>query len=114
MIYPEFSEVLLRFADQSTAVSDSRFHEVRVALRSLCAGARHAPPRTRRASARARHTHFLLLPLVHASELTAVCRQVLKKFLEALFPDVAPNSTGSHVERISPVSDVGGRKSVER
>ena len=30
MIYPEFSELLLRFADQAVIVTDSRFHEVRV------------------------------------------------------------------------------------
>lgn len=30
MIYPEFSELLLRFADQAVIAADSRFHEVRV------------------------------------------------------------------------------------
>jgi hypothetical protein len=32
MIYPEFSELLLRFADNAVIAADSRFHEVRLPL----------------------------------------------------------------------------------
>ena len=42
MIYPEFSELLLRFADQAVIVTDSRFHEVRV-LRAQSAVAAASP-----------------------------------------------------------------------